>query len=178
MVNWPANDLHSFRVGDGYFKAAIICRRGHVIEEGLDPNEISQMDDSRCSTCGANTLKACTKCNQRLKGRYYSPIVVSFQDFQPKPFCDSCGSAMPWASRQERIWELQNILDENQLDEVEKLKISELLDALNNYDIDDATESDIWVKIKIKLGKVFYNERVQNLIFDLAGAYAKKNMGI
>ena len=67
----------------------------------------------RCPTCGANVLTGCPKCRTRIRGYYHVPGVTSFTgDYTPPRFCDSCGAPFPWLDRQGRIFELENMLDD------------------------------------------------------------------
>lgn len=80
----------------------------------------------------------------------------------PHCFCDNCGSAHPWASQQKRIWELQNILDEEELNESDRTAIACQLDKISSGILDVDNESKAWKKIKNSLGSVFDKDRVQN----------------
>jgi hypothetical protein len=51
-----------------------------------------------------------------------------------RPFCDGCGAAHPWATRKERLYELQNILDQEDIDEADRLWINEQMDRLRADD--------------------------------------------
>jgi hypothetical protein len=175
-IEWSQPELLAFRRGEAYFQAALICRRGHVLDSSLNPQELENLSHKKCSTCGATCLKACPKCNFRIKGRFYVPQVVSFRDFEPHSFCDNCGSAHPWASQQDRIWELQNILDEEELSESDRTAIAFQLDKISSGILDVDDESKAWKKIKNSLGSVFDKDRVQNLIFDLVGSVIKNEL--
>jgi hypothetical protein len=85
-IEWSQPELLAFRRGETYFQAALICRRGHVLDSSLSPQELDYLRQQKCSTCGATCLKACPKCNFRIKGRLYVPQVVSFRDFEPHSF--------------------------------------------------------------------------------------------
>lgn len=175
-IEWSPPELLAFRKGEAYFQAARICRRGHVLDSSLNPQELENLNQQKCSTCGATCLKACPKCDFRIKGRLCVPQVISFRDFEPHSFCDNCGAAFPWASQQDRIWELQNILDEEELSESDRTAIGFQLEKISSGILDVDDESKAWKKIKHSLGTVFDKDKVQNLIFDLVGSVIKSEL--
>lgn len=69
-------------------------------------------------------------------------------NYRPPEFCFSCGAPFPWASRQARIYELQNLLDEEQLDEVDRLTVTEHLNALLDPDLDEGEQVERWGRVK------------------------------
>jgi len=60
---------------------------------------------------------------------------VTVCDFSPPYFCDKCGAAHRWLSRQGRIYMLQNLLDEQTLDAATRLEVQEQLRALTQPDL-------------------------------------------
>jgi hypothetical protein len=71
--------------------------------------------------------------------------------FEPSPFpscCDGCGAAHPWAMREERIFELENILDED-VDEADGIFIHDRLRELcEAQQLDKERERQIWGQIR------------------------------
>jgi hypothetical protein len=56
-------------------------------------------------------------------------------------FCDSCGAPLPWASRQARIYELENLLDADEsVEEATRVRVREELERLARDDESDMTE--------------------------------------
>lgn len=131
--------FHDQSKDDVYYSAAI-CRRGHV-ESELDPEEAA----ARCSKCGAVVLTACS-CGQRIRG----PMRGAFGSTWMKPqFCDACGRPHPWASREARFYELENILDEQDLDPADELKVREELEKLREQpEAGEAVEIERWKTVK------------------------------
>lgn len=177
-LDWPQKDLDASRRREGYHKAALICKRGHVLNSGLSPEKLNEIQPSKCSSCGARVLSKCPKCSFRLKGTYFSPAVIDFQIFEPNNFCDNCGSAMPWATRQERIWEIQNLLEEENLSAEESLRLNEYLEQLVNVDLEKSDEVKLWLKVKEIVGAAFDNPSIQSIVSDVASSYVKAKMGI
>src|SRR5690606_36950705 len=75
-------------------------------------------------------------------------VISAGASYSPPEFCFSCGSPFPWATRQARIYELQNLLDEEDLDEADRLTVSEQLSALQDPDLDEAEQVERWSRIK------------------------------
>ncbi|HWX97212.1 MAG TPA: DUF2321 domain-containing protein [Solirubrobacteraceae bacterium] len=130
---------------NGEYRPAAICRRGHVQTSDITLTEFGP----HCPNCGAEVLIQCPACQQRIRGRYYVPRVVGGgTDYRPPDFCDHCGAAFPWLSRQGRIFELQNRLDGEQLDPADELAVREQLEALVSPDLDEEEERQRWARVK------------------------------
>ena len=129
-------------VSSQYMPAAV-CRRGHTIAQ----DATSHPPSSHCKRCGAVVLTACPGCGQMIHGYYRIPGVFYSQTYEPPKFCHACGSPYPWAGRQERIYQLQNLLDEEQLDEADALIVREQLEALLNADLDEKEQAKRWKRI-------------------------------
>ncbi len=133
-----------------------MCRRGHVqaysLKEEPEPDDLG-----KCSRCGADVRSRCTNCGLRIRGRKYRPRVVSASGFSPPPFCDGCGAAHPWATRDQRLYELQNILDQEEIDDVDRLWIDEQMDRLRADDgtMTDKQQKDIWLGVKKRAPGLF-----------------------
>ena len=95
----------------------------------------------------------------------------------PPNFCDRCGSAFPWVDRQGRIFELQNKLDDEHLDQATELLVREQLEALLNADIDDEEAARRWKKIKELAPGLWEKSGVRNIIESLVTAYVRAQAG-
>lgn len=125
---------------------AAICRRGHV--ESTDLSGFSEAPD-RCSKCGAEVLYGCPNCDARIRGYYHVPGVVDLTGgYEPPQFCDKCGQPFPWLDRQGRIYLLENILDDQDLDPADELTVREQLEALRNPDVSEEEARRRWGRIK------------------------------
>lgn len=80
------------------------------------------------------------------------------------------------ADRQARIYELQNRLDREELDEGTRLKVRELLDALADPDLDDDEAVRRWDRVR-KLAPGLWGKG-QGIVADLATAYMKRELGL
>jgi hypothetical protein len=75
-----------------------------------------------CRYCGAPVTTTCESCGATLPGGYRH--VVGPPD-DPDPFCFSCGAPHGWATREQRVRHLQNLLEFEELDEATQLTIIE-----------------------------------------------------
>lgn len=157
------------------FQAATVCRRGHVQNSGLTQ---APTDLRRCPLCGADVLGCCQQCGLRIRGNYYVPRVVAPPDPVP-PFCDGCGSAHPWATRKQRLYELQNILDQENVDDADRLWIDEQLDRLRQYsgDLTEKQEKEIWSGIK-RRAPVLFRGTSATVVGTLISAGVKAALGL
>ena len=130
----------------GEYRQAAVCRRGHVETEDITLHTVAE----RCTECGAKILTNCEACGGRIRGFYYVEGVIGFgSEYSPPDFCDLCGSPHSWASRQARIYQLENLLDEQDLEPAEALKIRDELEALRSMpEMDESEEGRRWEKIK------------------------------
>lgn len=129
----------------GQYQPAAVCRRGHAYSDNITRTQGAE----KCSTCGAKILTACPGCDDIIRGEYYVEGIsaIGFR-YTPPEFCHSCGKPYPWASRQARIWELRNLLDEEDLDEADRLTVSEQLDALLDPDLSEEEQAERWARVK------------------------------
>ena len=124
------------------YTSAAVCRRGHVASVNIERRAPSK----HCEKCGAKVLVACAQCEERIRGDYVSSGVVL--PYTPPQFCDSCGAPHPWAGRQARLYQLQNILDEQNLDEATRLSVQEELEALQASEMSEEEQKKRWLRIK------------------------------
>lgn len=108
----------------------------------------------RCPDCGAGILTACRHCGLRIRGtsrsRVLRPGLNLSPDYSPPSFCDGCGDPYPWASRQARIFQLENLLDEEDIDEAARLVVTEHLRQLQELAPDDDPEREqrLWKSVR------------------------------
>lgn len=126
------------------FTDAIVCRRGHVYSSDAARAHPAE----RCPECGAKLLESCDNCGTKIRGELEVPGVVSFTEFEPNDFCHNCGTPFSWAGRQARIYQLQNLLDEEDLDEATRLAVAEELEALATTPQDQEEEARRWKRIQ------------------------------
>ena len=126
------------------YAQAAVCLRGHAITGNTD--YLSEIP-ARCSDCGAIVIVDCRACDQRIQG-YYDSGVLGGPAYRPPRFCDSCGAPHPWADRRTRIYELENILDAEDIGEAERLLAREQLEALRQPDLTEEEQVERWLKVK------------------------------
>ena len=130
--------MHEFPNLEEGYRPAAVCRRGHVAASDL--TEAPDAATTRCSRCGAEVLTNCAKCGHRIRGEEYRAGYVGW--YTKPEFCDSCGAPHPWLSRQGRIFVLQNMLDELDLDEADRLNVQEELATLSGADLPDEEQQE------------------------------------
>lgn len=167
------------RADGSFYMGAAVCRRGHVETWYLDPRRTDRAVAEKCPTCGARVLTACPSCQRRLRGDYHVPGVIGFSGPEkPSPFCDGCGSALPWASREERIYELENLLDEEEIDEADRVVIQDQLIRLRDASISEKEEKQAWATIKRRAGGAMKSQPVQRVVEGLVSAAIRSQLGI
>jgi hypothetical protein len=128
----------------------------------------------------AEVLTTCPTCSTRIAGKYEVPGVVSIgESYEPPKFCDKCGAPFPWVRRKERIWELQNALEEeSDLDEATKLWVSEQLALLQNLEFtDEKAQKRLWENLREHAPQLWKHERTQRIIDTLISAGVKSAIG-
>lgn len=140
---WPPD-------GGGY-RAAVVCRRGHVQASNLDDRPA---DAGRCPDCGTDYLTACGTCGLRIRGTSRQVVLPGgtaiAAGYVPPNFCDRCGGPHRWAPREAMLFELENILDQQDVDDADRLAVSEHLRKLRELDPDDDLEQERkrWAAVK------------------------------
>ena len=93
-------------------------------------------------------------------------------------FCDGCGSACPWATREERIIELENLLDQEDIEEADRVVIQDQLKRLTNAELSDRDERQAWSVIGRRAGAALKNPSVVRLLEGLITAGLRNQLGI
>jgi hypothetical protein len=133
---------------------AAVCRSGHIIKDHLDPPPqppppsmgppgfvegsggigASTPEPARvpprCGRCGARVLQTCRSCDAPLLG-----AVRLYMQWVPmerlESFCWECGEPYPWATREERIGKLYDLVDNEDLDQADLLTVQEEIAVLS-----------------------------------------------
>jgi hypothetical protein len=177
VMKWPEKDLASQQRNDSFYQGAAICRRGHVETCRIVPRAFEKAIPDNCATCGAPVLTGCPNCELRLRGHYYRPRVISNAYKRPS-FCDGCGSAFPWATREERVYELENLLDEEDIDEADRVVIQDQLQRVRNAGLSERDEKQAWDTIKRRAGKAITSGPVQRVVEGLVSAALRQQLGL
>jgi hypothetical protein len=175
---FPEQDVQKFRRRESYYEAAAVCRRGHIKTQYLKPTDY-HANDEKCTMCGATVLIGCANCGLRIRGDYYAPGVVGFAPDPLPSFCDGCGVAHPWATREQRIYELENILDEEDIDEADRVFIHDRLRELREADdLDVKRERQLWAQIKDRSGRFLTSPSVQSIIGTVVSAGIRQQLNL
>lgn len=141
---------------DGRYCAAV-CRNGHVIKDDLPrpappPSPGMGLIESggsgsppppptvprHCGRCGARVLQVCRSCDAPILGAV-ALYMQSVSLERPESFCWECGQPYPWATREERVGQLYDLVDDEDLDEADLLTVQEEIAVLSRPD-DEVTE--------------------------------------
>jgi hypothetical protein len=124
-----------------------------------------------CSDCGAVLLNHCPNCN-----RFLQPVD---RFAKPAPFCLECGLPLPWASRQEIVFHVQNQLDNSDLAEGDRRALhDELNDLLQAPDTQEAQKRQVNVLVKLRQGAPLAWRTIAPIIDPLITAWMKAQMGL
>ncbi len=155
-----------------YYSAAI-CLGGHYIDALLNAPHIphSPVPDY-CAKCGNKVITNCPTCGTRLRGAGKG----SWPPYVPSNFCDSCGTIMPWASREAIAAKLVRDLSEEVIDPAERLRIKEEVAALADpkESDDKRTRAGEWLK---KAAPAAW-KNVSPLVYSLASAAVRAHLGL
>jgi hypothetical protein len=171
MAMWPFDeDDRQTR-----YEPAAICRRGHVETTDIRNSEVPK----RCPECGAEVLTACPSCGHRIRGYRSVPGVVDLTGQYARPdFCDECSTPFPWVTRQGRIYELMNLLDQEDLDAATELEVREQLEALADSEIDDAEAKRRWQRVKKGAPGLWEKSGARNILETVVSAAIKGGLGL
>lgn len=175
-LKFPKADRNILTRRGGHYMGAAVCRRGHVVTSRIDLND-PHPNDTKCVTCGADVLIGCPSCGLRVRGDWV--ILLSIREEGRPAFCDGCGVAHPWATRRERIFELENLLDQEDLDEADRLFVHERLRELREAeDLDDRRERQLWSQIRDRAGGFLTSEPVKKITETLVTAAVRNQLKI
>jgi hypothetical protein len=129
----------------------------------------------RCPRCGSQVITACEACGYRVRGQAEN---VFGGQWSPPDFCDNCGTPHPWLSRQGRIYLLQNMLDEEDLDPATRLEVQEQLDALTDPDLDEEEQAARWAKVQRLAPTLWEKSGAQKILETVVSAAIKTQLGL
>lgn len=146
------------RAADG----PVFCRRGHFLgQDGIA--------DEFCVECGATAVRGCPNCG--------APTgVLDEEAGKPAGFCRACGGAFPWVTRQGRIYQLENLLARENLDEATELAAREQLEALADPDLSAEEQRERWRRVKKLAPGLWQSGRT--IIEGLASAAIRGQIGL
>jgi hypothetical protein len=184
---------------DRYYAA--VCRNGHVVDDTILPprparpaglygygnrNSSSLTADSpplpevprHCGQCGAPVLEMCGSCKAPLLGAGKLGAGMISPMRRLDSFCWRCGEPYPWATREERVAKLYDLIDHEDLDEATLLTVREQI-AVLSQPVDEATDDD-----RVRAGRRIRDlapkawEAVLPVLQGLLTAEAKRRLGL
>ena len=172
QLNWPEGEVRNMEMRRSYHRGAAICARGDVLTWDLDPRVDTFVPD-KCSNCGSAVLIACPRCKVRIPGTLINPSSHwNIPPNAPPGFCDNCAQIFSWASKEQKVFELENRIFQSITNESDRESIHSQLEKLITHDISESEEKRIWEKIKTKAGDVLHNESVKEAIYAIASKIA------
>jgi len=176
-----------------------VCEQGHIItDDVIDARSRTLMAASRgaqvwspdiatprgtthekrapqyCGICGAQVLTQCPSCSTTLlKIKYLAG------EREPYAFCSGCGEPFPWATREQRVSRIQNLLNlDSTLSDTDRL---ELIDAIQELVLPDTPETE---KRKVKALELIKSKApnayraAQPILVPLLSAVIQKALGL
>lgn len=162
-------------MGRGY-RSAAICRRGHIVSPNLEDRRVLTRGAEVppfCSKCGGAVLTTCEACGGEIPGVSIGVITVTYT---APLFCLECSAPFPWLDRAGRIYLLENLLDQEDLDHATKLEVREQLAALASPEVDEGEQVERWSKVR-RLAPGLWQSG-QRILVDIVTAEAKKQLGL
>jgi hypothetical protein len=130
-------------------RAALVCTRGHPVRYAVEGQPSGPL--GFCQKCGAPIIGSCPSCGARVRGIDIIPGVFSAAEYEPPKFCEGCGEPLPWAGRQERFYQLENILDQQGIDETDRLLVQDDLRRLQvSSEMPEDKQVEIWRRIRAR----------------------------
>lgn len=160
------------RVARIYSKAAY-CRRGHWT--AWHAHEATDF----CPKCGAGVIAACDSCGGFIPGLDQTPsdvVVIGFGGEERPSFCGHCGAPFPWIDRAGRIYELQNLLEQEHLDAATELTVREQLEALLDPDLSEEEQQRGWERVRRHAPGLWQSGR--GILESVVSAAVKQQMGL
>jgi hypothetical protein len=165
---------------------AAVCLRGHVQDAFIDVQTLSALRGptqlkaphvpSFCGQCGGRVLQGCRSCEAgiagQMDGRPRDPA------WEPAGFCWKCGVPYPWATREQRLAQLYNVIDDEKLDEADRLAVVEQIAVLSEP-VDEVSDEDrvrAGKRVKSLAPKVW--EAALPILQSLLTAKAKQELGL
>jgi hypothetical protein len=154
--------------------------RGHVVTNVLPLEESSGwVVPSYCRECGAPVLQECLSCGAEILSNFADhwftgPKVIPLP---PDHFCWNCGKPYPWATREQRIAHLYNLMDyEPNLDEADRLTIQEQIAVLSEPKASDEQLVEAGSRIKRLAPKMW--EAALPVLQSVLSAEIRRQLGL
>jgi hypothetical protein len=165
----------------------LVCKNGHVLKGNLVARPDENLGFCTEKGCGAKIYGQCRNCGVRIRGAEYTNLGLagrgpepgywlSAQDEDILPFCDACGDPQPWASRDEVLAQLRNLVEAQDLDKRDREKALAAVDRLRDSNLSERSELKLWRElIKHAPGILEAGKRIAE---SLLTAYLQRQLGL
>lgn len=156
----------------GSYDVAQICNNGHEITSMY--NGSPELRADYCDRCGEQTITNCLNCEEKIRGYYSVPGIVSLSTNDVPSFCHGCGSPYPWTEKIfDNATELVG-LDEELSDEQKEIIKSSFPDLI----VETPTTPVAVAKYKkyASSAQGFVKDGLRNLLIDVVSETVKKSL--
>jgi hypothetical protein len=115
---------HRGQMAESIYYTAQVCENGHVINTEIE--NFPGVEQTFCTTCGKQTLTACPKCKNPIRGINRYTMTVDYH--QAPAYCPDCGSAFPWTVS--AIEAANELAVQTKMDEMDRTELPELIEDL------------------------------------------------
>ena len=169
-------------MSQGYYDTMQVCMGGHMITSSLE--ESPEHREAYCSRCGKDTIQACQKCGQHIRGIHKVPYLDwegrrrynSYGPYSMPKFCVNCGEPFPWT--REKIEALVELAaEEESLSDEDRESIRKNAPLIATDDPKSELAARRIMKVLGKVGKSatpFFTK----IVTELATEAVKKSMGL
>lgn len=153
------------------FDHAQICPEGHVVTSSFYTSP--EFGEEYCSTCGKQTLTACSSCSTPIRGSYRASLSARYK---PPAYCRNCGVPFPWTATAIEEWRLLADMFEGVTDD-ERARLKASIDDII-VDSPGTPRTVLTLKRLLpKVGNEAYGA-ARTILLAVATAAAKEQMGL
>ena len=158
------------RANGGQYLSAEVCQNGHLTTSGI---ELSPGVNAKfCPTCGAATIRACSKCEAPIRGDYYIAGMIDTSIHRPPAFCHNCGDAFPWTAVRIQAAK-EHVAEIEELDQPEKEQLQAAIDDLTSEGPRTELAASRFKRLMKKAGPAV-GASLQRIIVDVLSDAARK----
>lgn len=162
-------------VSDDGYDVAQVCLNGHPTN--ASSTRMPQFNTRFCKDCGSETITACAKCEENIRGSYWGagPTYSSFE-YEPPRFCHNCGHPYPWTAKA-----LDAVRDlARQAENLSDAERQALADSLDDLVRDTPATPAAAQRVKLLLAKTAKGtgQAIRDVLVSVVTEAAKKSIGL